>query len=516
MTYLGALQSALFYFLACTPCHEVVSRQKNKKQAKREKQTHERIVMEQPHLYRHPDPFQTNPYWAEEIRMGPSLPRKRKGSDPLRKTLSQRRLTSASCDGGRPSIATESSVGLASPRPSYSPPYGGLGSAPTVVPEEDPASPTLSKTASIGTSTADWNVKRYQREDEELWGSTSTATSGTGHKLMDAIKHAGSSAGRYMESKLVGRTPVVTDEDRYNFYFAPRNPPVNDYHPPVVSSKPANKDALRWMLQPPPPAKVMEGKVPVTRSASGMSAASRGTAASASASALASTWARDRSGSRGTRPGTSYSSVSAAEQRRRRADSYDVGDDNCVDDARPSRPSVARTRSRVSSTAARTRSRRSTLATMRSPTLSSSDSEGEPREAATPLTPRRLQQQRPPRRVSRRRRGGLDTDSSDATEEDEGVGLGTTPTWAGSSGSLPTVHGAASRKEGRLPTIMSSGGGDWASSEGMDKKAPSPARDRGAAEAEDLKKASGHDGAASPAGERQPQSAASIPVATAA
>src|SRR5690606_14146322 len=58
------------------------------------------------------------------------------------------------------------------------------------------------------------------------------------------------------------------------FYTAPRNPPVNDYHPPVVSSRPAHKDALRWMLQPPPPAKVMEGKVPVTRSASMASAAS--------------------------------------------------------------------------------------------------------------------------------------------------------------------------------------------------------------------------------------------------
>ncbi|KAL1840652.1 hypothetical protein VTJ49DRAFT_260 [Mycothermus thermophilus] len=474
MTYIGALQSALFYFLACTPCYEVVSRQKTKKQAKKEKRMHERIVMEQPHLYRHPDPFHTNPYWAEEIRMGPSLPRKRKGSDPLSKTLSQRRLTAVSRDG-RPSIATtDSSFVLASPRPSYSPPHAGLGSAPTVVPEEEPTSPTLSKTASIGTTTTDWNVKRYQREDEELWGSTTT---GTGHKLMDAIKHAGTSAGRYMESKLGGRAPVVTDEDRYNFYFTPRNPPVNDYHPPVVSSKPANKDALRWMLQPPPPAKVMEGKVPVTRSASGVSSASRKTAMSAST--------RDRSGSaRSRRPGTSHSSVTAAaaaEQRRRRADSYDVGDD-CFEDPRPSRPSVARTRSRLSSTTARTRSRRSTAATWRSQPTSSSDSEDEPKEMATALAPRRPhQQQRPPRRVSHRRRGGINTDSSDTTE-DEGVcvasmsGSGLTS----SSGSLPTLPAAASRKA-RLPTIMSSGC-DERMSEGVDKNSPPLSQDHGAGE----------------------------------
>lgn len=93
---------------------------------------------------------------------------------------------------------------------------------------------------------------------------------------MDALKQAGSSAGRFVESKF-GLEKQVTEEDRYNFYNAPRNPPVNEYHPPVVSSKPAHKDGLRWMLQPPPPAKVMEGKVPVSRSGSLMSVQSRRT-----------------------------------------------------------------------------------------------------------------------------------------------------------------------------------------------------------------------------------------------
>jgi len=133
----------------------------------------------------------------------------------------------------------------------------------------------LSKTASVSTAD-DWNYKRYQREDEELWGDEN---SWTGQKLMDAIKQAGSSAGRFVELKL-GIDKQVTDEDRRNFYSTPRNPPVNDYHPPVVSSKPVNKNGLAWMLQPPPPAKVMEGKVPVSRSGSMMSAASRRTLAS--------------------------------------------------------------------------------------------------------------------------------------------------------------------------------------------------------------------------------------------
>lgn len=281
MSFPVAVQSAAFYLLACTPCTKVMHRQKAAKRAKKEREEKNRMVIEQPHLYQHPDPFNTNPYWAEEIRMGPSLPKKRGGGGgggDSSKNASQRGLTAVSRDGGAsigtgssqvfgsPSAAVEGAV----PNTTTSPtPTSRIGSGPTIVGEEDMANDTLSKTVSVSTAD-DWNLKRYQREDEELWGTW------TGHKIMDAIKQAGTSAGRFVESKL-GIEREVTEEDRYNFYFSPRNPPVNDYHPPVVSSKPAHKDGLRWMLQPPPPAKVMEGKVPVSRSASMMSAGSRRT-----------------------------------------------------------------------------------------------------------------------------------------------------------------------------------------------------------------------------------------------
>lgn len=414
MSYLAAAQSALFYILACTPCNQIQTQHKTRQQARRERQTKERIVMEQPDLYRHPDPFHTNPYWDEEIRMGPSLPKKRKGSDGMSKSLSQRRLTAASRDG-RPSIGTGSSVvvsmsemgSIASPRPSINPNnVHSLGSAPTVVPEEDPLSPTLSKTVSVSTS-ADWNHKRYQREDEELWGNESTWSK---HKLMDAIKHAGTSAGRYMESKL-GREKQVTDEDRYNFYFTPRNPPVNEYHPPVVSSKPAHKDALRWMLQPPPPAKVMEGKVPVTRSASMVSAASRRTVS-----------ARD-GGSLGRLVGER-----AVEAKIRRGEKP-------LDDGLRSSQSLSKTRSRA--TAARTRSRR----TVRT-SHSSTDSEDEPEEFS-----------------SRRRRISHRPVEVESETEDEGVYVPKTPD-STSDVALPT-HAA---QKPRLPTILSSGYDDRSSS----------------------------------------------------
>ncbi|KAJ3551388.1 hypothetical protein NPX13_g11374 [Xylaria arbuscula] len=116
-----------------------------------------------------------------------------------------------------------------------------------------------------------WNHTRYQREDEELWGPD---LSRTGHKLMDAIKHAGSSAGRFLESSLnKDARQLSDDEDEGSRYFHPIPPPVNDYHPPIIRRNPL-KGSVRWMIQPPPPAKLMEGKVPVSR---GSSIASRST-----------------------------------------------------------------------------------------------------------------------------------------------------------------------------------------------------------------------------------------------
>ncbi|KAK3945333.1 hypothetical protein QBC46DRAFT_116096 [Diplogelasinospora grovesii] len=289
MSFCVAVQSAIFYYVACTPCAKVRHRYKAREQAKKEREEKARVVAEQPHLYCHPDPFHTNPYWTEEIMMGPSLPKKGKGGDGS-KNHSQRHLTSAGgsssaggSNGTASSLAISGSAGTA-PGTSHNDkpatadgqiatgttPRTGASSPTVAAPEDD----VLSKTLSVSTGD-DWNRKRYQREDEELWGHEFEFAR-TGHKLMDAIKQAGTTAGRFVESKL-GIDKPVTEEDRHNFYFSPRNPPVNDYHPPVVSSRPLHKDAHHWMLQPPPPAKVMEGKVPVSRSGSVMSKSSRRT-----------------------------------------------------------------------------------------------------------------------------------------------------------------------------------------------------------------------------------------------
>ncbi|CAK7267998.1 hypothetical protein SEPCBS57363_002875 [Sporothrix epigloea] len=331
-----AIQSVVFYYLACTPCMSARTRYRAKKKFDRERKEREALEEDEPPLYRHPSPFSVNPYWQEEILMGPSLPKKGRAA---KQNLSQRKLTSAGQDG---SIATRSSLAISSHGgplnsaggggiwqggPSFSVarvPGEGTGTtaaAAILAPDtgtaavdssssddvnnangnfgahttsgQPPASPTLisddarsmsllEMTATSATvasttngSTEGWNFKRYQREDEELWGAEPSSRT---HKLMDAIVKAGSSAGRLIEStlgtkersaSLTSGGAFVTDRDRANFYATTViHPPVNDYHPPVVSSKPAHRDGLRWMLQPPPPAKIMEGKVPVSRSTS--------------------------------------------------------------------------------------------------------------------------------------------------------------------------------------------------------------------------------------------------------
>ncbi|KAF4124026.1 hypothetical protein GMORB2_5742 [Geosmithia morbida] len=241
MSFPVAVQSAIFYVVACTPCAKARSIQKAKVTSRKEREGKAKLETEQPGLYRHPSPFATNPYWQEEISMGPSLPKK-----SASKNSSQRGLSSSGRDSDAPSLSECTRVGDSGTT---------AGDSATVIADADGLS-------------EDWNRRKgYQREDEELWGQWS------GHKLKDAFSKARDSAGRLIENKL-GLEKDVSDHDRRDFYFSPKNPPINDYHPPVVSSKAPRKDAHRWMLQPPPPAKIMEGKLPVSRAVSAASRAS--------------------------------------------------------------------------------------------------------------------------------------------------------------------------------------------------------------------------------------------------
>lgn len=92
---------------------------------------------------------------------------------------------------------------------------------------------------------------------------------------MDAIAKAGSQAGRLLEGRL-SKSGSGKEEENPGTYYLAKNPPVNDLHPPVVSTAPSSRDETRWMLQPPPPAKIMEGKERVNRSRAGSDLSRKG------------------------------------------------------------------------------------------------------------------------------------------------------------------------------------------------------------------------------------------------
>jgi len=230
-----AIQSVLYYILSCSTCNKVIHRRKAKVQAQKDRAEKAKIEDEQPGLYRHPSPFRTNPYWDEEIALGPNPARKKNGKDC--KTDSTKALNVTGTGNGS-SITSSGAISLS----------GG--------------SPTNTTIEGSRISGEGWNRKLYQRENEPLWGFD---TPGPGQRIKDAIARAGTTAGRLFEGKLTSRDDSEADSDdeqkpNAKNYYLGRNPPVNDLHPPVVTTTPIGPAETSWMLQPPPSAKVMEGK----------------------------------------------------------------------------------------------------------------------------------------------------------------------------------------------------------------------------------------------------------------
>ena len=197
-------QSAIFYYISCAPCTKLSYRRKRRKQLKREKS--EKALREAEEGYQqHSSPFSTNPYWKEEIALGPGPPQKKANRDGKGRPKESRGLRT----GG-----VGSSTGT------------GTSSADTIVGEESGDM--------IRDSGEGWNKRRYQREDEVLWGME--------------------------EDKLMGMSPISRSGSGSASYYQARNPAVNDLHPPVVSTQPTHRNETQWMLQPPPRAQIMEGK----------------------------------------------------------------------------------------------------------------------------------------------------------------------------------------------------------------------------------------------------------------
>lgn len=229
--FLRGVQSAIFHYASCAPCTGYLSKKQRLKQAKLARKARTKLQEEEPEGYHHPEPTGTNPYWQEEICMGPGPPPRRARRT---NTCNTRATMSA---GTQVSVTSQT------------------GSSIDVRASED---------MRLSNDTLDddnWNRKRYQREDEDLWGFSDLIM-----PLQKTV--SGSSVG------VAGLTRPSTE--RSGSYYSVRAPPVNDLHPPVVSLPSPHAYDNQWMLQPPPKASVMSGKERATlRSRSGSGASSR-------------------------------------------------------------------------------------------------------------------------------------------------------------------------------------------------------------------------------------------------
>ena len=225
-------QSAVFYYLSCAPCM-TYAHQRERAKANRRAKAIKAAQRQTEGIYVHPSPFDTNVYWHEEMVLGPGPPQK-KGNRDRTKVDSTRRLNTGGQGSSTGASSGDTTLIVQS--------FDGIQEGD----EEDEEG---------------WNRKRYQRADEHLWGQDDPGTF--------SYLSLGSSAA----SK-----PIVRSSGTF---YGSRNPAVNDLHPPVVSTQPTHPNQTRWMLQPPPPARVMEGKERANRSRStstvSYSNASRGT-----------------------------------------------------------------------------------------------------------------------------------------------------------------------------------------------------------------------------------------------
>ncbi|KAF2248698.1 hypothetical protein BU26DRAFT_304246 [Trematosphaeria pertusa] len=224
------LQSAIFHYASCTPCTGYMYKKQRRKQAKRARKARIKLELERPDLYHHPEPTGTNPYWQEEISIGPGPPPRRA---KRANTGSTRAITTA---GTHSTVVSQG------------------GSSIDVNQSDD---------LRLSDETLDddnWNRKRYQREDEDLWGVD---------ELVVPLAPT-------MSGSSVGVAGITRPDTSSGSYYSARAPPVNDLHPPVVSLPSPHPSDNRWMLQPPPKASVMSGKERAkNRSRSGSGASSR-------------------------------------------------------------------------------------------------------------------------------------------------------------------------------------------------------------------------------------------------
>jgi len=264
-------QSAVFYYLACSPCLDYNHKRKRRNEAIRVEKERAKVETTQPGIITQPLSFQTNKAWAEEIAAGPGPPKgwkrdslggelspgggKKKGKAKIDRE-GQKNGPTTLLDKAPFRMADSLPTALSSNEPTR-------GRNESTRPAHERKSSTIDNLKDTIRSTLHperWNWKRYEREDEVLWSANDKM-----HRMWDRATGQGTSTRPHDRSQRRtsshGRKRADTnDSDRYDYHRA-IHPEVNDLHPPVVSQLPARREEVAWMLLPPPSAAVMEGKV---------------------------------------------------------------------------------------------------------------------------------------------------------------------------------------------------------------------------------------------------------------
>src|SRR2546423_89875 len=260
MWFWRGTQSAIFYYATLSPCMEYNHKRKRRKEAKAAGKERAALELSQPNMIRQPMAFTTNRYWAEEIEAGPGPPKGRRRHS-LDGGLAQKRqkhngMQKSSDKGKHKSVFANNADTVSFAEPFQS----SEASAPestkpqnrvqrSSMEQKQSAFDTLKETIRSSLSPETWNLKRYEREDEPLWG-LNDAMSRMWERARPShtrSSSAGGPSGHRHSLSLARRRTGTVDSDCFVYdYSRARHPEVNDLHPPVVSQLPATKAEVAW------------------------------------------------------------------------------------------------------------------------------------------------------------------------------------------------------------------------------------------------------------------------------
>ncbi|KAF2102950.1 hypothetical protein NA57DRAFT_71934 [Rhizodiscina lignyota] len=232
--FLRGVQSAIFLYVSCGPCHDASYRRKRKKEAIRSRQEKEQLRADYPEALHQPSPFDINPYWQEEIDIGPG--------PPLRKA---KRTGKASGDGSQ-AQSQRSRALTAATQTSFD----------SSLAEQQGKKIDLSKLKELDPAhiKEKWQ-NRHQRRDEENMSDEEYYEG-----MMDGESSSRRRPSHGGSSVAPGGWPTYPREKRKYRYTTTRAPPVNDLHPPIVVTPSVYRAERQWMKEGPPSAAFMNGK----------------------------------------------------------------------------------------------------------------------------------------------------------------------------------------------------------------------------------------------------------------